>query len=146
MAWYAQVNFRLFNYKLYMEVRASLSRSACNTVQTAPVALLKAMLATQSGRATCHWSGSLASPGADAVGSEEAKRTEILKKVKRSTTVRCGIPDFAFHRAGFDLNGAQGSSAVHVLDCTVAFGAQFTTEPQAPIKRRSLQKISRTIA
>jgi hypothetical protein len=46
---------------------------------------------------------------------------------------------------GFDLNGAWGPSALYILDFT-ALSSQATTEPQARIKRRSIQVVSRTIS
>jgi hypothetical protein len=56
------------------------------------------------------------------------------------------VPDFAFNPVGFDLNGAWGPSALHILDFTAALSSQSTTEPQARLKRRSIQFISRTIS
>jgi hypothetical protein len=47
---------------------------------------------------------------------------------------------------GFDLNGAWGQSALHILDFTVALSSQAMTEPQPRIKRRSIQVISREIS
>jgi hypothetical protein len=56
------------------------------------------------------------------------------------------VPDFAFHPMGFDLNGAWGPSALHILDFTAALSSHATTKPQARIKRRSIQAISGTIS
>jgi hypothetical protein len=46
----------------------------------------------------------------------------------------------------FDLNGAWGPSALHILDFTSALSSQATNEPQARIKCRSIQLISRAIS
>jgi hypothetical protein len=56
------------------------------------------------------------------------------------------VPDLAFHPVGFDLSGASGPSALQILDFTAALSSQSTAEPQARIRRRSIQVISRTIS
>jgi hypothetical protein len=47
---------------------------------------------------------------------------------------------------GVDLNGAWGPSTLLILDFIVALNSPSTTEPQARIKRRSIEVISHTIS
>jgi hypothetical protein len=56
------------------------------------------------------------------------------------------VLDFASHPMGFDLNEAWGTSELRIPDCTVALSSQSTTEPQARIRRRSIQVTSRRIS
>jgi hypothetical protein len=89
----------------------------------------------------------LISPGAGAAGSEERKRKEFIKKVERDAAVAPGwTPDYSFHPMGFDLNGARGPSALRIVDFTSRLASQRTTEPQARIRRRSIQAVSRNIS
>jgi hypothetical protein len=81
-----------------------------------------------------------------AVG-EVRKRVRFAAKITQAQLmVPDWVPDFAFHPMSFDLNGAWGPSALHILDFTAALSSHATTEPQARIKRRSIQVISRTIS
>jgi hypothetical protein len=85
--------------------------------------------------------------GAGAAGSEERKRKELIKKVERGAAVAPGwTPDFSFHPMGFDVNGALGPSALRIVDFTSRLASQRTTEPQARIRRRSIQAVSRNIS
>jgi hypothetical protein len=67
----------------------------------------------------------LASRGAGAEGSVEAKRNEILKKVERGAAVApVWTPDFSFHPMGIDLNGAWGPSALRIIEFTSRLASQ----------------------
>jgi hypothetical protein len=87
----------------------------------------------------------LSSPSAGPAIGEARKRVRFAAKITQAQLmVPDWVPDFAFHPMGFDLNGTWGPSALHILDFTAALSSQATTEPQARIKRRSIQVISRT--
>jgi hypothetical protein len=89
----------------------------------------------------------LSSPSAGPAVGETRKRVRFAAKITQvQLMVPDWVPDFASHPMGFDLNGAWGPSALHIPDFTVALSSQATTEPQARIKRRSIQVISRTIS
>jgi hypothetical protein len=89
----------------------------------------------------------LASPGAGVAGSEERKRKEFTKKLERGAAVAPGLTaDLSFHPIGFDLNGAWGPSALRIVDFTSRLASQRTTEPQARIRRRSIQAVFRCIS
>jgi hypothetical protein len=55
-------------------------------------------------------------------------------------------PNFSFHPMGFNLNGAWGPSALRIVDFTSRLASQKTTEPEARIRRRSIQPVSRNIS
>jgi hypothetical protein len=89
----------------------------------------------------------LTSPGGGAAGSEERKRKEFIKKVERGAAFAPGwTPDFSFHPMDFDLNGAWGPSALCIVDFPSRLASQRTTEPQARIRRGSIQAVSRNIS
>jgi hypothetical protein len=83
----------------------------------------------------------LSSPSAGPAIGEARKRVRFAAKI---TQAQLMVPDFAFHPMGFDLNGVWGPSVLHILDFTAALSSHATTKPQARIKRRSIQVISRT--
>jgi hypothetical protein len=56
------------------------------------------------------------------------------------------VPDFAIQPTSFNLNIAWGPPELCILEFIAALASQSTTEPQARIKHRSIQVISRTIS
>jgi hypothetical protein len=89
----------------------------------------------------------LSSPSPGPAIGEARKQIRFAAKIAQAElVVPHWVPDFAFHPMGFDLNGARGPFTLHILDFTAALGSQATTDPQARIKRRSIQFISRTIS
>jgi hypothetical protein len=89
----------------------------------------------------------LSSPSASPAVGEARNRVRFAVKITQAQLmVPDWVPDFALHPMGFDVNGAWGPSALHILELTAALSSQATTEPQARIKRRSIQLISRAIS
>jgi hypothetical protein len=89
----------------------------------------------------------LTSPGAGAAGSEEGQRKDFIYEVERGAAVAPGwTPDFSFHPMGCDLNGLWRPSAHRIVDLTSRLASQRTTDPQARIRRRSIQAVSHNIS
>jgi hypothetical protein len=89
----------------------------------------------------------LASQGASAAGCDEAKWTELFKKMERGAAVApCWTPDFPFHPMGCDFNGAWGRAPLRMVDVTSRPASQRMTETPARIRRRSIRAVSRHIS
>jgi hypothetical protein len=76
-------------------------------------------------------------------------RTQVQFEAK-TTQAQLMVPDwvanFSLQPMGFDLSVALGQYVLCIPDFTAARSSQSTTEPQAHIKRRSIQVVSRMIS
>jgi hypothetical protein len=71
----------------------------------------------------------LSSPSTGPAIGQARKRVRFAAKITQSQLiVPDWVPDFAFHRMGFDLDGAWGPSAQRILNFTAALDSQTATE------------------
>jgi hypothetical protein len=73
----------------------------------------------------------LSSPSTGPAIGQAQKRVRFAAKIIQSQLiVPDWVPDFAFHRMGFDLDGAWGPPAQRILNFTAALDSQTATEPK----------------